>query len=244
MKLNQVIAIISGKKTQTQKTLTDIYHNFQKPTLFDGISRTYEPLDEDGETQPPEKKLVQYKVYNALSEAKAAWTALFDIAATQDFANCLAKSDIVVDGVVVAKDVPVTYLLFLEKQLIDVQTLISKLPSLDPVENWTYDNKVDCWVSEQHKTNKSKKVMRNHVKAEATTQHPAQVETYTEDVKIGEWSAIKYSGAIPVAEQNWYLGKISKLIEGVKFAREAANNTEVLPIEIGKNVLSYIFDSK
>ena len=35
------------------------------------------------------------------------------------------------------------------------------------------------------------------MKYEATEKHPAQVETYTEDIKVGEWTMVKFSGAIP-----------------------------------------------
>lgn len=41
---------------------------------------------------------------------------MFDVVATQDFANCQAKADVMVEGRVLIKDAPVTHLLFLEKQ--------------------------------------------------------------------------------------------------------------------------------
>lgn len=240
-KLNQIIAITSGKKSQAAKAINEIYHVIQKPAMFEGINRTYQPTDEEGETCPPEKKSIQYSVKNAIESARSAWTSLFDTSAMQDYANCEARANIVVDDQVVAENVPVTYLLFLEKQLIDVQTLISKLPTLDPAETWHYDPTTDCYASEQHTTNKSKKVMRNHVLAAATDKHPAQVQTYTEDVKVGEWTATKFSGAMQAQEQNLYLARVSKLIDAVKFAREQANNLEVTKVSVATPVFDYIF---
>ena len=38
----------------------------------------------------------------------------------------MAKADLVVDGVTLAKDLPVTYLLFLEKQLTELKAFVSK----------------------------------------------------------------------------------------------------------------------
>jgi hypothetical protein len=35
------------------------------------------------------------------------------------------------------------------------------------------------------------------VKAEATEKHPAQVEVYHEDVVVGQWKTVKFSGALP-----------------------------------------------
>jgi len=59
---------------------------------------------------------------------------MFDIVATQDWANCQAVADVVVDDQVILAQVPFTHLLFLEKQLLDIQTLVEKLPVLDPAE--------------------------------------------------------------------------------------------------------------
>ena len=86
------------------------------------------------------------------------------------------------DGSTLLRDVPVSYLLFLEKQLVDLHTFVKKLPVLDAAESWTIDPSADCWRTEAVRTMRTKKVPRNHVKAEATEKHPAQVEVYYEDV--------------------------------------------------------------
>jgi len=94
----------------------EVYHKLQKEALLSGIARTYRPKDEEGEPLPPEQKKVHYRVQDALSDAKAALVELFNIVATQDTANTKARGNIVVDGTAVLSNVPVTHLLFLEKQ--------------------------------------------------------------------------------------------------------------------------------
>ena len=96
-------------------------------------------------------------------------------------------------------------------------------------------------VSEPYQTSKTKKIMKNHVKAEATKEHPAQVETYTEDVVVGYWTTLKFSGAVPAKERNEMLDRVKKLQEAVKCAREEANGMEVESKKIGGAVLQYIF---
>lgn len=240
-KLNQIIAVVNGKKSQSQKRLTDIYHKLQKADLFSGISRNYEALDEDGESQPSEQKFVQYKVEDAFAEAKDALTELLDAVATQDWANTKARANVVVDGNVLLENVPVTYLLILEKTLTDIHTFVSKLPTLDPAEKWAFNSDADCYASEKHSTNKTKKVPRAHILYEATKEHPAQVETFTEDVKVGEWHTIKFSGAIPAQTKNQLLQKVTKVQEAVKFAREEANSVEVAPVKVGDKLFGYLF---
>jgi hypothetical protein len=153
----------------------------------------------------------------------------------------MAKANVVVDNVTVLKDVPVTTLLFLEKQLVDIHTFVEKLPVLDPGEDWDYSPDVDYYASEAYQTTKTKKVLKNHVKAEATKEHPAQVETYTEDVVVGYWTTVKFSGAMPAKEKNELLDRVRKLQEAVKLAREEANGMEVQTKKIGAAVLHYVF---
>ena len=100
---------------------------------------------------------------------------------------------------------------------------------------------VDQYSSEAYQTTKTKKVMKNHVKAEATKEHPAQVETYTEDVIIGHWTTVKFSGAVPAKEKNEMLARVSALQEAVKSAREEANGMEVEQKKMGAAVLQYVF---
>ena len=153
----------------------------------------------------------------------------------------MAKADVVVDGQALLKDVPVAYLLFLEKQLVDLHTFVRKLPVLDASESWEYDSSADCYATEPVQTVRTKKIPRNHVKAEATEKHPAQVEVYHEDVVVGYWRTIKFSGALPAKRVSTLLERVEKLQQAVKFAREEANNTEAVDKHVGDRVFGYLF---
>lgn len=240
-KLNQIIAVANGKKTQCQKAVTEVYHKLQKAALLTGIARTYRPKEDDGDRLPAESKHVQYRVGDAVAEATAAWADLFDVLATQEFANCDARSDVVVDGKTIAAAVPVTYLLFLEKQLVDIGTLVEKLPTLDPGEQWEFSDAQNCWATKPSETTRTKKIPRNHVLAEATKEHPAQVQVYNEDVLAGYWTTINFSGAIPEREKAGMLAKVRKLQEALKFAREQANAIDVTTQKVGQPIFAYLF---
>ncbi|GER92217.1 hypothetical protein KDW_63790 [Dictyobacter vulcani] len=241
MKLNQIIAIEKGTKSRSLQELTESHHNLQKTTLLGGISRTYRPKDEEGEQFPPESTRVQIRAEEVIHATSELLTKLFDVVATKDWANCQAKADVVIDGKVLLSQAPATYLLFLEKQLVDVHTFIKKLPVLDASELWTFDQSADCWATEPVQTVKTKKIPRNHVKAEATEKHPAQVEVYYEDVVVGNWRTIKFSGALPARRVHELLNRVEKLQEAVKFAREEANNQEVTELKIGATIFTYLF---
>jgi len=240
-RLNQIIAVEKGVKSRSFQELTEAHHALQKPALLAGIARTYQPKDEEGEQLPPEATKVQVKAEEIIRQTGGILTRLFDVTATKDWTNCTARANVVLDGQPLLTQVPVTYLLFLEKQLVDLHTFVRKLPVLDAADSWTYDASIDCWATEPVQTVKTKKVPRNHVKAEATEKHPAQVEMYYEDVVVGHWKTVKFSGALPARRVNELLERVEKLQQAVKFAREEANGVDVTDQEVGDRVFRYLF---
>jgi len=240
-KLNQIIAVATGTKGRAQKALTAVHHKLQKAQLLSGISRAYRPKDEDGESLPAESTEVQYSVHEAIKDATLALTGLFDVVATLDRANCLAAADVKVKGVLVLSAVPVTTLIFLEKQLVDLHTLIEKLPTLDVSESWELNPSSSFWSTRMHETTRTKKLPKAFVKYEATKEHPAQVDLVAEDVIVGYWETVKFSGAIPEAHKMALITRVQSLLDAVKYAREEANSIDVQDTKIGSEVLEFIF---
>lgn len=240
-KLNQIIAVVNGKKNQTQKAVTELYKKIQAAPLFNGLIRTYQPIDETGDQLPPETTLLRANVPDILDEFKNTLSNLIDVVATQDSANTEAKSDIVVDGNTLVEDVPVTHLMFLEKQLTDIHTFVSSLPVLDPTSNWSLDQNKDCYVSDTEVKNRDLKFVEHKVVYEATSEHPAQVAEINITKKAGEFNTIKLSGAIPAANKKELVRRVVKLQDAVKYAREQANSCEVTQKNISNDLFGYIF---
>jgi len=159
-----------------------------------------------------------------------------------DAGNQVAKADIEVDGQVVAKDLPVPTLLFLEKQLSDVRAFLDKLPVPDPAERWASDSATGMLSTEPTKTGRTKKVQKPIVLYPATEQHPAQTQLVTEDVLAGYWTTIRYTHRMPADKKAAALDRVGKLLDAVKVARERANSVDVPKREIGTSVLGYVFD--
>jgi hypothetical protein len=240
-KLNQIIALANGKKANCTKAITEIYHVVQKPDLFNGFERKYSALDEEGENLPPEKKIVQQTVQDNLAAAQAEFVELFDIIATQEWANCEANADIIVDGNTLAKQVPVTYMLFLEKQLDNIRNLVAKVPVLSSDTKWNKDDNTGMYVTDVTFTNRTKKVPKAFVRSPATDKHPAQVDVFNEDIIVGNWHKIDMSGAIPASHRDAMLKRVEKLREALKVAREEANGMVVKEQSVGKDLTNYVF---
>ena len=242
-KLNQIIAIEKGEKSRAHSRISEVYKKAQKPALYAGMTRTYTPRDDDGDALPQERGLVQERVSDSIAEFEDAMTRLLDITATKDWANCEARADVLVDGQVLIAQAPVSFLLFLEKQLTDIRTFLGKLPTLDPSHTWHEDPNTGLYRTDSVRTTRTKKVPKNHVKAEATEHHPAQVEVFYEDVIIGTWDKVDFSGAIPERQQRAYLDRVERLLNAVKYAREEANGHEVTDVRVAQGLFAYLFRS-
>lgn len=238
MKLCQVLAIDSGVRNKSKSELTALHRSAEKPELYSGLNRTYRPKDEDGEKFPDERQHVALRSKEVLAKLKDIMSEALDIELTKDVGNCSAKADVKVGEEVVLKDVPVSYLLYLEKQLDDVFTFINKMPQLDASEAWSFDPGQNLHRSVPTETTKTKKKMTPVVLYEATREHPAQVREVTEDVAVGFWSATKFSGALTADRKEVLVSRIQQLQKAVKFAREEANSAEVEK----KNASSALFN--
>jgi len=243
-KLNQIIAIEKGIKSRTYGELTEVNKAIQKPDLFNGFYKSYQSRDDEGDVLPAERKRVQYNTREVLQHVERLSTELIDVTARKDFTNCIAKADVVVDGVTIVTGAPVSFLLFLEKQLTDLHTLVGNLPVLDEAEAWALDPNSGLYKTEGTQTHRTKKVQKPIVLYPATPEHPAQTQMVTEDVIAGFWSQVKHSGALPKPNKLELLERVEELLRAVKQAREEANIQEEVPTpSVGGAVFQYLLGS-
>jgi hypothetical protein len=242
-KLNQIIAIEKGVKSRVYGELTELNKAIQKPDLFNGFSKMYEKKDEDGEDLPPESKRVQFVVGDVLRQVERISSEFMQVTARKDWANCEAKASVKVGGKELIASAPVSFLLFLEKQLTDIHTFVSNLPVLDESEDWAKDENSGLYKTKAIKTHRTKKVPKPIVLYPATPEHPAQTQMVAEDVIVGYWNQIKHSGAMPKPQKQAILERVETLLKAVKEAREEANNhDEVETPNIGAALFGYLFD--
>lgn len=241
-KLNQVIAIEKGVKSRAYAQLSDMNKIIQKPDLFNGGVRTYLKKDEDGEDLPSERKHVQYLIRDIIGAVRIGISELVDVTAQKDIANTKALSAVIVDGTEVLPPVPVTTLLFLEKQLTDLRTFVANIPVLDNSETWHLDENSGLYRTDATQTHRTKKVVKPIVLYPATPEHPAQTQLVTEDVIAGFWNTVRQSAAMPKPEKEKIAERVEKLLIAVKEARERANDTEANDKpSIGSAVFGFIF---
>lgn len=241
--LHQIIAIEKGVKSRVYSEVTKLHHASQKPELFLGIARSYEPINDQGERLPSENKRVTMNAEDILERVQLLQTEAWDIEGAKDWTNTRARADVVVEGRTLIKDAPATYLLFLEKQLSDLATFVDALPVLDDSDAWTEDKGARVYRADAVKTHRTRKVQRPIVLAPATDKHPAQTQLITEDVIDGHWTTIKMSGALEPKRKKAIRRRLERLSDAVKMAREKANSVAAEEVEVGDTMLAYLFES-
>jgi hypothetical protein len=236
----EIVAVVSGKKTRADKIITECYHRLQHGAALKGFTRTFQPNVEGGETYPDEKMVLQVKAKDVVETAVAEWEDLINLIAAQDCGNTVAKANVIVNGTTLLENVPATHLLYLEKQLDHMRTFYTRLPILDPAEVWEYESGSEVHRSHPVVTSKTKKVQKPITLAHATKEHPAQTQLISEDVIIGEWTAIKVSGAVTEVERDKLVAKVIVLRDAVKQARERANSTQIETSDFGTKIANYL----
>lgn len=242
--LSQILAVEPTAKGDAEHAVTVAKATFapgNANALF-GKQRTYRPFTdtpEPGDHRPPESKRVEVKVAEMLDDLTKTLARLADVRQTVERGDAIARADVVVDGHILFRDAPATFLLWLENHLTGLRGLIHNLPVHDPAEAWTPHGD-GTWHSETRETTGKVTEPKPLVLYPATPEHPAQVETYKHETPHGTWSEIKLTGAMPLADARALAERFDTLLAAVRFARQRANGTEVEDARDGDRVWRWL----
>lgn len=243
--LHQLIAVEPDLQGESNKILSEARDTFNKRgELFRGHTKTLKMFDESrSQENVSEEKPVNETIDGKLDYVWKAFGRFVDARMQKETTNQEAKANLVVDGKILAENVPATALLALESQLKSLRDVYDKIPTLPPGTDWTEDPDSGKGIfksKNSDKTNKTEKTIEHKVLYEATKEHPAQIEKWTSDKPVGSWETVHFSGLISPARKSSLLARIDILHRAVKSARQKANNAEVVKVQISKSLQNYI----
>lgn len=247
-KAHEGIAVRPEVDGQASRILQETQGVFKNNShLFQGRLRKYEPFDEEerGRGSLEEHQELATTVAKRLAYTFSVLNRAVDLSFQLESTNQQAKADVTVDGNVLIKDAPVTFLLGLEKKLAEWKQVFHTMPTLQAGVAWELDETQgkDVYVSKHPEvTFKTKKVTKFHTVAEATEHHPAQVRDVVENVNEGKYTTMHWSGMISSAEKADILGRIDKLSRAVKKARQRANDQEMVEKKVAKIISEFILN--
>lgn len=238
--LHQLLAVEPDLKATAQAELARVRGLFNAPDQFIGQTRTYRPLEEDGEPLPPENKQLAAHVNDEIAILFSKYGEWVDATMEKEVTNTHTSAPIIVNGVTLVSGLPAPALLNLEGKFSELKSVLQAIPTNDVTEHWEWDDGLGCYVSEDRITYRTKKVPMTRVAYEATKEHPAQVQAYTDDVREGEWTTVIYSGMITATEKRMLLDRVDEVLRAVKKARQTANNAEVVETTVANKLFDYI----
>jgi len=241
-RLISVVMLQRTLKARVSTVVNEAYKNVQKAPLFAGIAREYTPKAEEGQKLPSEALQVQLVASSLISAIATDLGQLWDLTATRDAGNQVAKGNVVVRGRVILNDVSSSNLLFLEKQLIDVRTFITACPVLDTAKEWTTDEITGISRTRPVETTRSEKIEETVVVVPPNERHPAQTRDRVRDQIVGTWATTHLSGALTALQQHKLINRVNELIDAVKIAREEANLVTVEDVKVGDALFGFLLE--
>lgn len=240
-KLHELLAAEPDVKAAALNAASFTSEIFKKgKNKFLGHIKQYRPLDEEGQHFPDENQPIAASVSEALDYFASEYGRWIDIAIQKEVTNQTATASLQLSNDGNFRVLPATALLNLESKLVKLREIYAAIPTNDPARTWAWNGDEERYESPEITNYKTEKVPEAMVGYEATPEHPAQVQWFTKDIRVGEWTQVLYSSMIPANGKRLLLGRIDELIIMVKQARQRANTAEVEQIEVAKSLFDYI----
>lgn len=249
-KLHEVLAVEKTRTNASNKLLDDTLNKFKKEQYFQGYVKTLKMLGDSPENLAIEESARDSRelpttVPETLKYMFDFWTKAEDVIYSKNKTNQIANADLLFRGEVLVPQVPVDELLGLEVRLEQLRRLMDHIPTLDASKEWSRrdsgrDGEYVSLVDEV--TSKTEKTMTPVVLYEATDKHPAQIERVTVDKVVGTFKRKVFSGAATSKQKADIISILDELLVEAKQARQRANTTEALNLNIGTKITSLLLD--
>lgn len=239
-KLYEILAVEKDLNKAAQDEVKRIVSVFGQPGKLTGQNISFHKLIEGEPELPDEVTVMATTVSGELAALEKSFGDYMTVTMQKEIANTRTGADVLIGDVAFLEALPAPALLNLESRLDELLKLYEAIPVLDPSERWTFDKALGYFVSALREQIRTKKVYRNHVLAEATKEHPAQVQVYQEDVPSYKVEKVISSGVFTPAEKAERIARIKKLAGAVKQARQRANAAEIEPVDLTTKIFTYI----
>lgn len=245
--VSQVVAVHRHFRQRDNDEGKVLKREVQKEQLLYGFSKIYFPLDPETpieERVPDQGTEVRLRIRKALEQVRKYSVPAINITATNDRSNCVAGADIWVDSMPLARDVPISHLLWLEDYLTELRSFLMVLPVLKPEKRWIEaSGRPGLYVTQEPEIEPRKlKAEAPLVLHQGTDKHPPQVKTIIKETPVGRYETTYFSGAITEERKQELLDRMHTLQAAVKDARERANRTETVEeTEEGDAIFDYLF---
>lgn len=250
--MHQLLAVESDLEGRARVIMNETRKVFkEKPVLFQGFVRTYNPFVDDGIEYPAEHQDLTSTVAQKLEYTSKSVSKYYDALLQKESTNQVAVADLVIDGEVLGKDLPATFLLGMESRLKKLREVYAQIPTLAVGVEWKEDqNKGNDVYSIVHpeEAMKTQRTIKSKIlypaqfpkEGEGGQSIPAVIDKWEEVENIGKFTRLVWSGMVTPHRKSQLLDRIDALLRAVKKARQQANSTEVVSASIGNTIMNFI----
>lgn len=239
-KLHELLAVENTLAGRARSALSNLAAKFGKPDLYTGMKKRYEPLEENGQSMPDEDKILPHRVNDDLDELFREFGSWLDVSIQKEITNTQTSAEVMVNGETLIEDLPATALLNLEAKLLELAKTLERIPVNDNAVEWSWDENLLAFKSAPKISYRTERKLGHKVLYDATDHHPAQVETWNEDVRIGIYKTVTHSGAIESVAKRAMMNRLNELLLSVRQARQRANDVEVKYDKISDDIINYL----
>ena len=244
-KLHELLAVESDKLGVANKIIDETHKVFiTKHEHFEESHKELESFSADERVDAfEEHRAMVTTVPQKIDWMFKSFVSYLDLVYQKELTNRKACSDLVINGVIIAKNVPAVYLLGLENKFKSIRAVFDVLPTLKPGVEWIEDEQKGEGVYKAlhaEKKFKTAKTFQHQILYEATKEHPAQIEKWEETKNVGVYNTERFSGMVTPLKKAMYLSRIDQVIQACKKARQRANCELVVSGKIGKNIIDFI----
>lgn len=245
-KLHEILAVEETLSQAAEKMLSETSEKFNKHTeYFTGQVRTLNRLSETPEDKAMELAARRVKelptnILSTLSYMLPIFEKSLALKLSKHLTNQVAAADIELDGVTLMSNVPVDFLLDLEKVIPRYRAMFAHMPTLDPSRKWESERD-GVWKSVAPETTQGEKLVYPVVLHPPTLQHPAQVKEASKEVVVGIFKQTDFSGAATSQQKADVLSLCDRLLIAVKQARMRANSVELKKSEDPVSLITDLF---
>lgn len=242
--LHEIIAVEPEVKRISDETAAMFRDAMGRSEFFFGAHRTYKPFNEEDTDIPPDEQTeMATTVPRLVGDLKESLARYWDVVLQKEETNCDARADIIVDGKVLVKNVPVTFLLGLERKLAEYRGLLTSIPTLPSGVRWERDPEKGEGVYRQEtpdQKSRTRKTFDFRVLYPATDKHPAQIEKWEDQRPVGTFTTERTAGCMSRGEKAVMLARLDKLAQAVKQARQRGNTQDVQERTVAKELLAFV----
>jgi hypothetical protein len=247
-KLHEVVAVADDNRGLYDKIVAETRQTFTaRHDHFKGLIKTYQSEDASKDfVRDTEVKVLVETVPKKLAYVEETMIRILDAEYQREATNCIAKADIIVtlrDGTtqVVAKDVPSTFLLQMEKKFSTLRNQVyNAIPTLEPEKEWKWDSTNGYYVNTDPRARVTRRELVKHVKFEPTKEHQGQADLIPVDITAGYNCQVNQSGMTTPLKKSQLLDKIDMLIHAIKTARVRANEADAVNTKIAQQLFNFI----